>query len=84
MAYEIKKARFDKTIRFMYFEVFYISIRAVFANYSSQFDISLKVSLFLFLYIRGGQHVDRDRPVRVSVGRSRLILYWFDNYKIPE
>jgi len=31
-----------------------------------------------------GQHVNRDRPVdrRVSVGRSRLILHWFDNYKI--
>jgi len=30
-----------------------------------------------FTYSRGGQHVDRDRPVdrRVPVGRSRLILH---------
>jgi len=36
------------------------------------------------LYNRGGQNVDRDRPVdrRVSVGRSLLILHWTD--KIPK
>jgi len=35
-------------------------------------------------YSRGGQQVERDRPVdcRVSVGRSRLILHWI--YKIPK
>jgi len=35
-------------------------------------------------YVRGGQQVDRHRPVDrlVSVGQSRLILHWID--KIPE
>ena len=44
---------------------------------------SIDFKLF-FVYTRGGQQVDRDRPVhrQASVGRSRLILPWIDT--IPE